>query len=172
MNILLASSEVHPYSKTGGLADMVGALAKTLARDGHQTRVITPLYRGIQAQFPQIRREDWWFDLPLGNRRVQADLFSLQVENNLTVYFIRQNDFYDRKGLYLEDNNVYADNADRFIFFSKCVAHLARYLPWRPDILHINDWQTGLVPALVLNQQKYEGWGSPPPTCLTIHNLD
>ncbi|HUA65144.1 MAG TPA: glycogen synthase GlgA [Alphaproteobacteria bacterium] len=171
MNILLATSEVHPYSKTGGLADMVGALAKTLARAGHQARIVTPLYRGIQAQFPQMRREDWWFDLPLGSRRVQADLFSLQVEDNLMVYFIRQNDFYDRNGLYLEDDTVYADNAERFIFFSKCVAHLARYMPWRPDVIHINDWQTGLVPALILNQQRHEGWGNPPPTCLTIHNL-
>src|SRR5579862_7994214 len=150
MNILLATSEVYPYSKTGGLADMVGALAKTLAREGHQARVVTPLYRGIQAQFPQIRREDWWFDLPLGGRRVQADLYSLTVENNLIIYFIGQNDFYDRNGLYLENNTVYADNAERFIFFSKCIVHLARYLPWRPDVLHINDWQTGLVPALVL----------------------
>ncbi|HEY1786683.1 MAG TPA: glycogen synthase GlgA [Verrucomicrobiae bacterium] len=171
MNILLASSEVHPYSKTGGLADMVGALAKTLARAGHQARIVTPLYRGIQAQFPQIRREDWWFDLPLGGQRVQAELFSLPVEENLMVYFIGQKDFYDRDGLYMEDNVPYADNAERFIFFSKCVVHLARYLPWRPDAIHIHDWQTGLVPALIMNEQRHEGWGNPPPTCLTIHNL-
>lgn len=171
MNILLASSEVHPYSKTGGLADMVGALAKTLARSGHQARVVTPLYRGVLENFPQIRREDWWLDLPLGARRVQADLYSLQVEDNLIAYFIRQPEFYDRNGYYMEDNAEYADNADRFIFFSKCVTHLARYLPWRPDLIHLHDWQTGLVPALVKNQEKYEGWGNPPPTCLTIHNL-
>jgi starch synthase len=171
MNILLATSEVHPYSKTGGLADMVGALAKTLARAGHQARIVTPLYRGIHQQFPQIRREDWWFDLPLGDQRIQAELFSLQAEENLTIYFVRQQDLYDRNGLYMENNVVFADNAERFIFFSKCVAHLARYLPWRPDIVHIHDWQTGLVPALLQNQQKNEGWGNPPPTCLTIHNL-
>ena len=171
MNILLATSEVHPYSKTGGLADMVGALAKTLAREGHQARIVTPLYRGIQGHFPQIRREDWWFDLPLGGRRVQAELYSLAVEESLMVYFIGQKEFYDRSGLYLEDNAVYPDNADRFIFFSKCVAHLARYLPWRPDVVHIHDWQTGLVPALIQNQERHEGWGNPPPTCLTIHNL-
>ncbi|HEV2319810.1 MAG TPA: glycogen synthase GlgA [Verrucomicrobiae bacterium] len=171
MNILLATSEVHPFSKTGGLADMVGALAKTLARSGHQVLVVTPLYRGIDARFPQIRREDWWFDLLLGIRRVQAELFSLSVEENLKIFFIRQPDFYDRGGLYLENNAVYSDNAERFIFFSKCVVHLTRYLQWRPDILHVHDWQTGLVPALVLNQQKHEGWGNPPPTCLSIHNL-
>jgi starch synthase len=171
MNILLASSEVYPYSKTGGLADMVGALAKTLAQAGHQARVVTPLYRGIPEQFPNIRRQDWWFELPLGSHRVRAELYSLEPEPNLTVYFIRQQDFYDRAGYYEEKNISYADNADRFIFFSKCVAHLARYLTWKADVIHIHDWQTGLVPAMVLNQKAHEGWGSPPPTCLTIHNL-
>ena len=171
MNILLASSEVYPYSKTGGLADMVGALAKTLARTGHEARIVTPLYRGIAEQHPQMRREDWWFDLPLGSRRVQAELFSLEPEPNLTVYFIRQPQFYDRNGYYLENNVSYTDNDERFIFFSKCVAHMARYLPWRPDVIHMHDWQAALVPALVLNQKTREGWGNPPPTCLTIHNL-
>lgn len=171
MNILLASSEVHPYSKTGGLADMVGALGKTLARAGHQARIVTPLYRGIPEQFPEIRRVDWWMELPLGSRRLQAELFSLEAEKNLTVYFIRQPEFYDRGGFYMENNIGYADNAERFIFFSKCVAHLGRYLTWRPDVIHVHDWQTGFVPALIINQQRNEGWGNPPPTCLTIHNL-
>ena len=159
MKILLASSEVHPYSKTGGLADMVGALGKALARAGHEVRIVTPLYRGIREKFPQIKREDWQFDLPLGARRVQAELYSLKVEKGLTVYFIQQPDFYFRAGLYLEDDISYADNDERFVFFSKCVAHLARYLPWRPDVVHVNDWQTGLVPALMLQQHAPKGGG-------------
>ena len=171
MKILLASSEVHPYSKTGGLADMVGALGKALARAGHQVRIVTPLYRDLLEKFPQVKREDWQFDLPLGDRRVQAELFSLEVEKGLTVYFIQQPGFYFRAGLYLEDDVSYSDNAERFIFFSKCVAHLARYLPWRPDVVHVNDWQTALVPALILHQRRAEGWGNPPPVCLSIHNL-
>ncbi|MGH7975354.1 MAG: glycogen synthase GlgA [Limisphaerales bacterium] len=171
MKILLASSEVHPFSKTGGLADMVGALGKALARAGHETRIVTPLYRGIREQFPEIQRVDWRFDLQLGNNRVQAELFSLEVEKNLIIYFIHQPEFYNRGGYYLENNVSYADNAGRFVFFSKCVAHLARYLPWQPDIVHVHDWQTAFVPALILNQKKYEGWGNPPRTCLTIHNL-
>jgi starch synthase len=171
MKILLASSEVYPFSKTGGLADMVGALGKALAHAGHEVRIITPLYRGIRDKFPQIKQEDWQFDLPLGVRRVQGELSSLQVEKGLTVYFIQQPEFYFRDGIYQEDDISYADNADRFIFFSKCVAHLARYSSWRPDIVHVNDWQTALVPALMLHQHRAEGWGNPPPTCLTIHNL-
>ena len=82
MKILLASSEVHPYSKTGGLADMVGALGKALARAGHAVRIVTPLYRGILEKFPANQTEDWLFDLPLGARRVKAELFSLQVERD------------------------------------------------------------------------------------------
>jgi len=171
MKILLASSEVHPFSKTGGMADMVGALGKALARAGHEARIVTPLYRGIRGQFPNLRRVDWWFDLPLGATRFQAELYSLEVENNLTVYFIHQPAFFDRAGIYFENNISYADNAERFIFFSKCVAHLARYLPWQAEIVHVHDWQTAFVPALILNQKKYEGWGNPPATCLTIHNL-
>jgi len=171
MRILLASSEVHPYSKTGGLADMVGALAKALARAGHEVRIVTPLYRGLLEKFPQIKREDWRFDLALGGRRVQAELFSLEIEKGLMVYFIQQPGFYFRAGLYLEDDISYTDNAERFIYFSKCVAHLAQYLPWRPDVVHVNDWQTALVPALILHQRRAEGWGNPPPVCLSIHNL-
>src|SRR5438132_686248 len=171
MKVLLASSEVHPFSKTGGLADMVGALGKALARAGHEARIVTPLYRGIREKFPGIKREDWQFDLPLGTDGIQGGLFSLEVEENLVVYFIEQPEFYDRPGIYLENDISYLDNAERFIFFSKCVAHLARFLPWRPDIVHVHDWQASPVPALILEQREKEGWGDAPATCLTIHNL-
>jgi starch synthase len=170
MKILLASSEVHPFSKTGGLADMVAALGKALARSGHEASIVTPLYRGIREQFSEIRREDWRFDLPLGSQSVWGGLWSLEVEKGLKVYFVEQPHFFNRVGIYFEHNISYADNAERFIFFSKCVVHLARYLPWRPDVVHVHDWQTALVPALVL-QQHHEGWGNPLQTCLTIHNL-
>jgi starch synthase len=171
MKILFGSSEVHPYSKTGGLADMVGALAKALAHAGHEVITVTPLYRRVREKFPGLRRMDWQFNLPLGARWEQGGLWSLEVEKGLTVYFIEHAGFYDRPGIYHENNSGYADNADRYIFFSKCVTHLARYLPWRPDVVHVHDWQTGLVPALMLHQKRAEGWGNPPPACLTIHNL-
>jgi starch synthase len=171
MRILLASSEVHPFSKTGGLADMVGALGKALARAGHEARIVTPMYRGIRERFSKMRRVDWSFNLPLGNQYVQAALWSMEVETGLRAYFIEQPDFFDRAGIYLEKDISYPDNAERFIFFSKCVAHLARYLPWRPEVVHVHDWQTALVPVLMLHQQRVEGWGSPPSVCLTIHNL-
>src|SRR5690606_12611542 len=154
MRILLASSEVHPYSKTGGLADAVGALGKHLAKAGHQVGIVTPFYRGIAERFGDIRREDWWFDLPMGNARADAELYSHQPLKGLTVYLIRKPEYFDRSGIYSENGLDYADNAERFIFFSKCVCHLARYLPWKPEILHVNDWQTALVPAMVDHQRS------------------
>jgi starch synthase len=150
---------------------MVGALGKALVRAGHEAGIVTPLYRGIREKFPRIQHVDWQFDLPLGAARVTAGLWSLEVEKGLTVYFVHQPEFFERGGIYQENNASYPDNAERFIFFSKCVAHLARYLPWRPDLVHVHDWQAALVPALMSQQRRVEGWGNPPPTCLTIHNL-
>ena len=172
MKILLASSEVHPYSKTGGLADMAGALAKALAHAGHQVGVVTPLYRGIQERFPAIQKMDWRMDLPLGSDRVQAEVWTLQPGPRFTIYFIHHPQFFQRAGgLYSENGVDYPDNAARFIFFSKAVLHLARYLPWHPEVVHANDWQTALLPLLMLHQKMQEGWINIPRTCLTIHNL-
>src|ERR1035438_5244847 len=171
MKILLASSEVHPFSKTGGLADMVAALGKALVHAGHEVRIVTPLYRGLREKFPGLRRVDWRFDLPLGATRAQGGLWSLEAVTGLTVYFVEHPGFFDRAGIYFEQNISYADNAGRFIFFSKCVANLARFSPWQPELVDLHDWQTALVPALIRHQKRAEGWGNPPPTCLTIHNV-
>ena len=171
MRILLASSEVHPYSKTGGLADATGALAKALAKAGYHVGVVTPLYRGIREKFPAIKKLDWYFDFPVGEKYPGGEVWTLEPINGLTVYFINKPEYFDRAGLYNEQGADYWDNGERFIYFSKCVAHLARYLPWRPDVLHVSDWQTGLVPLMVRHQARAERWAIPPRTVCTIHNL-
>jgi starch synthase len=171
MRILLASSEVHPYSKTGGLADMTGALGKALAKAGHQVGIVNPLFRGVRERFPQIQRVDWHFNLPLGAKRVDAELWALQPSKGLTIYFIHKPEYFDRSGIYNKNGSDYWDNGERFVFFSKCIAQLARYLPWQPEIVHVHDWQTGLVPLLIRQQRERAGWGSAPRTCMTIHNL-
>ncbi len=170
MRLLLASSEVHPFSKSGGLADMVGALAKALSRAGHEVVLVTPLYRGIREKFP-LKPFEYEIDLPLGSEHVSARVWQLAAGDNLTIYFIDQPGFYDRPQLYTEAGVDYADNARRFIFFSKCVVHMARYLQWRPELVHVHDWQTGLVPLMILHQRWHEAWWDAPKTCLTIHNL-
>ncbi len=170
MRILLASSEVHPYSKTGGLADMVGALSKSLARSGNHVNVVTPLYRGILERFPTIECLDQTLCLNLGDRELQAALYSLKVSEELTIYFVSRADFFDRKGIYVENGVEYSDNPERFIFFSKAVAELTHRLPKNPDVVHLHDWQVGLVPALFHHERHNEGRRTPP-TCLTVHNL-
>lgn len=168
LKILLASPEIHPYSKTGGLADMVGALAKSLADEGHQVGIVTPLYRGVRERFPKIKRFDWEMDLPLGEDRHAAQVWTLP-HGKATVYFIDQPVFFERRFLYQENGLDYPDNAERFIFFSKAVAHLARYLPWKPEMVHAHDWQAGLAPLFIAHE-KAAGWSQAPATCLTIHN--
>ena len=171
MRLLLASSEAHPYSKSGGLADMVSALAKALGQQGHQVGLVTPLYRGIRQKFPDLKWFDYSLDLPLGNERVPAQVWTLEPSAGLTIYFIDCPRFFDRPGLYNESNRDYEDNPQRFVFFSKCIAHLSRYLAWQPEIVHVHDWQAGLVPLMILHQKWREGWTAAPRTCLTIHNL-
>ena len=171
MKILLASSEVHPYSKTGGLADMAGALAKALAHAGHQVGVVTPLYRGIRERFPEFKNWTGTWICRWARAGCRRKSGRWQPSPGLTIYFIHQPEFYQRAGLYQENGVDYADNAERFIFFSKAVAHLARYLPWQPEVVHVHDWQTALVPLLMLHQKLQAGWGNMPRTCLTIHNL-
>lgn len=170
MKILLASSEVHPYSKTGGLADMVGALAKYLAQAGQKVGVVTPLYSGIREKFPALQPGNIRVRLPLGDRFVEAEIWTLEPVPNLTLYFVDQPDFYQRAALYQEGGRDYIDNAARFFFFSKVVAHLARTLPLRPDVVHTHDWQTGLVPLLIHHAAVQGAWRKAPRTCFTIHN--
>jgi starch synthase len=171
MKILLASSEAHPYSKTGGLADMAGALAKFLARGGHEVGLVLPLYQETRKRFPDIQQFDWKFDLPFGPDRIGGGLWIDNPQERLTVYFVDQPAFFDRPGIYQERGVDYPDNAERFIFFSKCVAHLARYLPWQPEVVHVHDWQAALAAVIIADLRSREAWPSAPGTCLTIHNL-
>jgi starch synthase len=171
VKLLVVSSELHPYSKSGGLADMVGALAKTLASQGHQVGVVTPLYRGVRQKFSDLRQFDWKLDLSLGANYVRGGVWVSEPADNLTIYFIDQPQFFDRSSLYTQGAADYPDNAERFIFFSKAAVNLARYLPAKPELVHVHDWQAALVPALVLDQKARDGWTDAPHTCLTIHNL-
>jgi starch synthase len=171
MRILLASSEVHPYSKTGGLADMVAALGKALARSGNQIGIFTPLYRGIAERFAGLRRTGLRLELPLGSKTVRAAIWTLQVEPNLDIYFLDTPEFYQRPELYQENGVDYPDNAERFIFFSKAIVSLGQREEFQPEIIHLHDWQTGFA-ALFLHQAKAASVGrAVPRTCMTLHNL-
>ncbi len=171
MNILLASSEVFPYSKTGGLADMVGALSKALAADEHTVTVVTPLYRDIREKHRGLRETGLEISLPLGSETVTAKLWSTEPAERLTVLFVDVPEYYDRPALYGVAGIDYADNPARFIFLSKAVAHLARTAEVIPDVVHVHDWQVGLVPLFVRFGERIGTWPHVPATVLTIHNL-
>jgi starch synthase len=171
MNILLASSEVHPYSKTGGLGDAVAALGGALAQAGHQVAVVTPLYRGIQEKSPAIERVDWKFDFAIGHKRVHGKLSVHKLSDRLTVYFVDCPQYFDRTGIYNDNNHDYTDNAERFIFLSKCVVNLALHLPMKPGVLHLNDWPVAPSALLLRHEAAVQKITKLPKVCFTIHNL-
>lgn len=168
MKILQASSEVFPYSKTGGLADMVAGLSKSLADVGQHVEIVTPLYQGIHSRFPDLKV--WGsLEISVGTNIKSATVWKLTPQENLDVYFVDEPGYFDRGGIYNVAGVDFEDNGERFIFFSKCVVELARRL--EPDLIHLHDWQTGLVPALVAQGALSGQWANPLRTCFTIHNL-
>ena len=151
---------------------MVAALGKSLAQEGQHVATVTPLYAGIREKFRAIKPAEIEFSVPLGDRTVRAKVWLLELSERLTIYFIEQAEFYDRPSLYLsEEGSDYPDNAARFIFFSKCVVHLARHLPLQPEIVHLHDWQVGAVPLLLKHQELTRVWPVIPASVMTIHNL-
>ncbi len=162
MRILQATSEFFPYSKTGGLADMVAGLSGALAKR-HPVTVATPLYRGIREQVQNLEPAGPAFQLPLVEGTVTGRWWKHIAQPNLEVRFLEQEDFFDRPGLYMENGEGYWDNPERFAFFSKAVAALEQEF----DVLHLHDWQTGVVP-LLLHHTRGDGGTR---TVFTIHNL-
>ena len=116
MRILLASSEIYPYSKTGGLADMVGSLSKRMARSGHRVGVVTPLYLGIREDYPQLQRMEMPLGFPLGTQTVRGEVWSLEPLPGLTIYFVDQPGYYQREALYAKFGVDYPDNASGSFF--------------------------------------------------------
>lgn len=171
MKILLATSELYPYSKTGGLADMVAALGKTLAKQGHQVGIVTPLYSGIQEKWPDLEKMDWKLQISLDWKSVEGTVYQRKTEDGCTLYFIAQGLYFDRDGIYQHKGVDFADNAERYTFFSKAVVNLAEYLPWQPELVHVHDWQTSLVPLLLKHLRSSGALQRKIASCLTIHNL-
>lgn len=174
MNILLAASEAVPFAKTGGLADVCGALPVELTRLGHSAALILPAYRQARISGMPIESLGIDFIVPIGTKTVTGHLLRSRLPANgadVPVYLIQQDDYYDRDELYRQDGQDYSDNAERFVFFSRAVLEAIRLLDLDVDVIHCNDWQTGLVPAYLKIEYRrlprYEKIGS----LLTIHNI-
>jgi len=170
MNVVIAASECVPFAKTGGLADVVGALPGKIARLGHDIRVVLPYYRQTKKGSFNIASTGVQIEVLIGEKMVAAEIFSVE-KNGVKFYFVDNDDYYDRDQLYSTDEGDYLDNAERFIFFSKAVLETLKAMEFKPQIIHCHDWQTGLVPVLIDYMRPHEIFFSDVSTVFTIHNL-
>lgn len=162
MNIVLVSPEAVPYSKTGGLADVVGAIYKGIGGTGHDVSMFLPCFRGIKEEFKltKIRKG---CKISLGDRTYYFDVYSHE-----RAYFISNEYFFNRNGFYGDSRGDFLDNAERFAFFCKAVLNSIEGLNLAPDIIHLNDWQCGLIPFY---QKELGVMPIDIKTILTIHNI-
>ena len=170
LRLLLISSEVEPFAKTGGLADVAGALPQALATLGHDVRVLMPKYRGVERHgtlrtaVPRVR-------VPIGDRTTEGALLEGRLGRAVPVYFLAHDHYYDRPALYGTGQGDYLDNCERFIFFCRGALEALRALGWTPHVIHANDWQSGLVPVYLETLYKDDPALGEVGTLFTIHNL-
>lgn len=176
LKILYCSSEVTPFSKTGGLADVSGSLPKALAEAGCDIRIITPKYAGVTDTNQKLNTLIESIEVRVGDRIEKGGLYESRLpDSDVPVYFVSNEGYFIRKGLYGEAGEDYEDNIERFSFFSMAVLYSVYHLGWKPDVIHCNDWQTALIPLYLktpikdadLLQDYYKQSG----TLFTIHNL-
>ena len=166
MKILFAASECVPYIKTGGLADVVGALPKQLKKLGAEVRVILPLYREVNVKFRSQMEHVTYFYVNLGWRRQYCGIEMLKADG-VTFYFIDNEFYYNRPAVY----GWGGDEGERFAFFDKAVLEALPLIDYKPDVLHCHDWQTGLIPMLLKRQYGALPFYQGIHTVFTIHNL-
>ena len=166
MNILFAASECVPFCKTGGLADVVGALAPVLAKNGNDVRVIMPLYGMIPHEYVERMRHVLDFEVELGWRRQYCGIEALEMDG-VTYYFVDNKYYFGRSYIY----GLGGDEHERFGFFDRAVLNALPLIDFRPDVIHAHDWQTGMIPALLRIQYRDYPFYAGIRTVFTIHNL-
>jgi starch synthase len=174
LKILIVSPEVVPFAKTGGLADVAGALPKALAQLGHEVKVILPKYKMVDENKFKLETVPLELkDMAINSTKQSIGLKKF-VLNSLVEYLFLVNDYYyNRPELYrdIETNNDYKDNDERFIFFAKAVLEIFKKLNWQPDIIHCNDWQSGLIPAYLKTLYGEDPFFQKTASIFTIHNI-
>ncbi len=172
MKLVLVSSEVEPFAKTGGLADVCGSLPRELRRLGHDVSIFLPAYRSIWRTDATIEFTPIEYTVRIGSRTVEGRLLqSFLPGSDVPIYFVHQPAYFDREHLYASGQEDYPDNCERFVFFCRAVLESLRQLGGPPDLLHCNDWQTGLIPALLRTEPREYLDFAGVRTLLTIHNL-
>ncbi|OQX95537.1 starch synthase [candidate division KSB1 bacterium 4572_119] len=176
LKILFVSSEVAPFAKTGGLADVSGSLPKVLKEMNHDVRIVMPKYGSINERKYVLREVIRLKDIKvtMGDKDAVADVKSSFLPNTkVQVYFVGNKDYFNRKGYYGDPvtNEDWPDNAERFGFFSHSCLEILKKLHWQPDIIHCNDWQTALIPFYLKTLYNDESFFDETKTLLSIHNL-
>ncbi len=166
MKILFVSSEGLPYSKTGGLADVVEALPKALVETGHEVAVLLPRYKGNKTTVTVISS----VTVPLGDRLRFPAIAEAPAVAGVRYFLVDDPEFFDRDQLYGDKSGDFPDNADRFAEFSRVAIEFAKRV-WLPDVIHCHDWQSALVPVLLRTQHKQDQVVRSLPVVFTIHNL-
>jgi starch synthase len=170
MKVLFVSSEISPYASTGGLADVVGALPIALADHAIDVVRVMPMYRRIAEG--KLARSDTGLRIkvPVGLRTLEAEIWQSD-EPGPSTYFVRKDEFFDRRELYSLPERDYDDNFERFVFFQKAVVGLIDVLEMKPDIVHANDWQAALMPYFLEYGMQGMGRGRAEKVVFTIHNM-
>lgn len=171
MKILMAASECVPFVKVGGLADVVGTLPRFLKKKGNDVRIIIPKYRVIEEQKFNIKSLPIKLLIPVGNEYEEAVIWEGKMDDDLPVYFVESARYFNRREVYGTHDGDYADNRERFIFFSRAVLEAAKALNFQPDIIHCNDWQTAIIPAYLKTIYRIDGFFIRTASAYTIHNM-
>jgi starch synthase len=172
VNVAIVASEAVPLAKTGGLADVAGALPRALEKLGHQVSLFLPYYSEVNRSRLPITPTGLTFGIPLGSKTVEGSVQQTQLPNStVPVYLIDQPAYYAREGLYQTRGVDYPDNCERFVFFDRAVLEAIRGLGLRPDVVHCNDWQTGLIPVYLREVYADTPELAAAGTLMTIHNL-
>ncbi len=166
MKILFTASECVPFVKTGGLADVVGALAPVLAKAGHDVRVVIPLFSAIGQEYTNQMTHLCDFEIQLGWRRQYCGIEMLQ-KDGVTWYFMDNKYYFGRPYIY----GMGGDEYERFGFFCRGVLNMLPKIDFQPDVIHAHDWQSGMIPALLKIQYAHLPFYDHIRTIFTIHNL-
>ncbi len=168
MHIAFAASECVPFSKTGGLADVVGALPKALAQLGHKVSVFLPKYRQTKLQDPKVIIQS--ITVPFDDQYRFCSVLDGGLQDGVQYYFIDYPPFFDREALYGTSLGDYHDNAERFMLFCRAVIEASKVIGV-PDLFHCHDWQSALIPVLLRSLYEEDPAFRDVPTVFTIHNI-
>lgn len=171
MRVMMASSEAVPFAKTGGLADVAGALPKALKKTGVDVALVIPKYRAVDEARFKLKETGITIKVPIAGGVKKASVLKGALEGDIPAYFIKKDNYYDREHLYGTADGDYPDNAERFIFFSRAALELCKAIDFKADIIHCNDWQTSLIPIYLKSLYRDDPFFSGTSSVLTVHNL-